>query len=185
MKNNSRIFVWITFIFMVVIVFYTNSHIQNEPDVVNKYDELMLYDFENSYPSSPYDVIEANNNILKYLYSSEISDDEIEPLIKLQRKLFAETFIELNPENVEIENMKEEIKTNQENKVSISDIKTNSTEYDDNTNKVCIIKVLYYMSTSVNTYRTYTLIKEYNTSWKIYGWEDSTKDFISMEELTQ
>lgn len=185
MKNNSRIFVAFTLIIMIIILVYTNNHIQNEPNVLKKYDELMLYNFENNYPSSPYEVIEANNNILKYLYSSEVIEDEIENLVKLQRKLFAETFIDLNSEDIQIENITEEIKTNQKNKVSISDIKTNSTEYDVDTNSVCIIKVLYYMTNSVNTYRTYTLIKEYRTSWKIYGWEDSTEDFISMEDLTK
>lgn len=185
MKKNAKILIVGTVILMIVLIFYTNNKVKDNPKPVSKYDELMLIDLENEYPDNPSDIIKLNNEIIKYLYSRDITEDEIESLITLQRQLFATTFLELNPINTQIEQLKEQIKVYKKNKLQVSDTKISPPEYNTNNYAVCIIKSLYYMTKGNDIYRTYTLIKEHDKAWKIYSWEDSTDSFISVEDLNK
>lgn len=182
MKKNAKIFLIICFIIIAVAVFYTNNRIKNTPKPVSKFDEIMLYDFENEYPQTPEELISLNDKIITYIYSENILDEEIEPLLNIQKNLFAKTLIDLNNENEQLESTKEQIKSNKDNKLWIVNTKLSPTQYSENSKSICTINVLYYMSRGSNIERNYTLIKEENKNWKIFRWEDIQKDVTTTTE---
>lgn len=183
MKKNSRGLILIAIMIMIVVIFYTNNTIKNMPKPVNDYDELMMYDFDNDYPEDVTGVIDLNNKIMEYLYGDEITKDQIEPLVNLQRNLFANTLLELNPIETQVNEISKQIEAYQQNKIKLSSTKLYSTEYDSKSSSICIVKMLYYMTKGDDIYRTYTLIKDETKKWKIYTWNDSTTGFISTEDL--
>lgn len=175
MKRNNNTLIVISIVIIIIVVFYTNNRVRNMPKSVNKYDELMLYDLENDYPESPYEVIELNNEILKCIFSGEIEQQEAESLIKLQRNLFAQTLLDLNDIETQLEEIKKLIDFNKENKIKISNVKTNPAEHDATNYSVCNIKAHYYMTRGEDIDRKYTLIKD-GDRWKIYRWEDTQQN---------
>lgn len=173
MKRNRNVLIVISIAIIIIVIFYTNNKVKNMPKSVSKYDELMLYDLENDYPESPYEVVELNNEILKYLFSGETKQAEIEPLVKLQRNLFAQTLLDLNDIDNQLEEIKKIVDFNAENKIKISNVKVNPAEHDATNYSVCTVKAHYYMTRGEDIDRKYTLINEHNKKWKIYRWEDT------------
>ncbi len=184
MKSNNKKLILISAMIMIVAIFYTTTtnRVKNSSKPIKKYDELMLYDFKNNYPTNAYDVIQANSEILKYLYGDEIKEAEVDSLITLQRNLFANKLLELNEQSDQIKTVKEEIKDNRENKVKIIDVVNHTQEYNGDNYSICTINSLQYMTKGGSIYRTYTLIKEKN-HWKIFNWKDSLEGFLSIEEI--
>lgn len=185
MKKSARVLIGITLMIVIVVIFYTTNVVKNSPKNLSVYDTLMSYDFENNYPDNPSDIIVLNNKIIKYLYSDEITKEQIEDIALLQKNLFSQKLIDLNPENEQLETLKQQIKLLKEDKIKIMDIKDNPPEYDEKTNFICTIKSLIYMTKGGNVYRTYTIIKEQNKFWKIYSWEDSADGFVDVKESSQ
>lgn len=172
MKRNREVLIVISIVIIMVVIFYSNNKVKNMPKSVKKYDELMLNDLENNYPQSPYEVIELNNEILTYIFSEDSTNEEIKSLIELQRKLFANTLLELNDVNSQLKDIMKTVDFNKENKIKIADTKINPPEHDENNYSVCNVKVHYYMTRGDDIDRQYTLIYEQGDKWKIYRWED-------------
>jgi hypothetical protein len=184
MRKNGGMLLAVSIIIVVIVIFYTNGKVKKTPSRVNEYESLMLSDFEKDYPQNPSDLISKNNDILKYLYSENILENQVEKLVILQRKLFAKTLVDSNSQVTQIVNVSEQVKLNKKNKVKIVDIEVYPPEYpEEKNNLICVIKAKHYMSKGGNIYRTYTVIKENNEQWKIYNWVDSSKDFVPVEEM--
>lgn len=184
MKKNNSMFVIISIIIVIGIIFYTNGKLKNMAPTINGYDKLMLNDFDKNYPQSPSELISENSEIIKYLYSDNVLENEVEGLVVLQRKLFAKTLLDLNNQDAQIKALSAKVIVNKENKVKISDIEIYPPEYpEDKNNSICIIKAKHYMTKGGNIYRTYTVIKENDQYWKIFNWLDSLESFATVEEL--
>lgn len=127
---------------------------------------------------TPEQVLELNNIVMQKLYSHEITDEEIEVLLKVQRELYDDELLEKNPIDVHLEKAKEEIEKFKENNTKIIgyDIQKNN---DDNNNNITFIKVVYYLNNvgpEGEIFEEYVLVKV-DELWKIKGWQ-KTEEFI-------
>ena len=105
---------------------------------------------------TPEQVLELNNIVMQKLYSHEITDEEIEVLLKVQRELYDDELLEKNPIDVHLEKAKEEIENN-----------------------ITFIKVVYYLNNvgpEGEIFEEYVLVKV-DELWKIKGWQ-KTEEFI-------
>lgn len=174
----------IAFLIMIALgvgfYFYVGTKIQSESKPTSKFEQLMEYDLDQSYPSTPEEVMALYQKIIQYLYSNKVQNQEIEPLISMQRKLFHSELLALNPTEIQTIKVQAEIEKNKETNVKIFDIKQGSVEFIDLKQDKAKMKVIHFISGGEKQYLEYYLIKE-NDQWKILAWKSIDK-FILPEE---
>ena len=173
MKKNYTLVVILVVAVIAVSIFYTSSSVKNTPDSVTAYEKLMQNDFDVNYPSSPNQVIEKNDEIVSYLYSLEIKEEEIDDVVHLQRQLFANELLNINEEVMQIAGIKQEINNNAKEEIKIVKIDSEVPLYDDNDTSVCTVKQTIYFTKNGKITRDYTLVKDSNGNWKIFSWKDT------------
>ena len=173
MKKNYTSIVILAVMVIAVCIIYTSSSVKNTPNSVTVYERIMQNDFETNYPSSPNQVIEKNDEIVSYLYSLEIKEEEISKVIHLQRQLFAKELLEANEEVMQIAGIKQEINSNAKEEIRIVKIESEVPLYDDNDTSVCTVKQTIYFTKNGKITRDYTLVKDDSGKWKIFNWKDT------------
>ncbi|TCK87934.1 hypothetical protein EDC19_2581 [Natranaerovirga hydrolytica] len=164
----------------VFFYFYVSNLSQTDTPSNTRLERITNHDLTYEYPNSPREVIVLFNQILAYIYSDHIVEDEVEVILLQQRKLMSDNLLSNNPFSVHQERVISEIKDNKENRrriieSRIQDITPDS--YFGEENEFCRVKVIYYLAeenrSNINVYHEYTLEKDENSRWKILGWEDT------------
>lgn len=173
MKKNYTLVVIIVVLVIAAAIVYTSSTVKNTPASVTEYEKLMQNDFDTDYPASPNQLIAKNDEIVSYLYSLDIKDEEVASIIHLQRKLFGKELLEANDEVMQIEGVKQEIKSNKSEKLEIIKIDSEVPLYDDNDTSMCTVRQTIYFTKNGKITRDYTLVKDSDGKWKIFNWKDT------------
>ena len=136
------------------------------------YTEVVALDFEKNYPKNPHSLISENNKIIRSLYSGAVLQEEIEPALVKQRKLFSDEIIEKNTLEYQLSNTIREISLLAENTQYIISIDIESVLYDEDDNKICTVITKQNTTTGHLIYTEYRLAV-INGDWKILGWTNT------------
>lgn len=127
-------------------------------------------DLEKYYPKTPEDIIKINNDIIKILYSEELTENEIIELVKKQRILFSE---ELKKENSEENHTNTVLKEISEFKITnnkIVDFQIGVVTYDKYSDNISMVNVKEILESGDSFSLRYYIISE-NDYYKILAWE--------------
>jgi len=172
-------------VFFIVIAglgYYTYLHNntagnQEVPEKSEK-ESLLNYDFENDYPKTVRETVKLHCRYLKCAYNNEFSEEELFTVNQQMRKLFDAELIEHNPEDEQLQKLKEEIQLYVDNKrkfisyslAEASQIQYNTEEGADYA-KIKVTIVLKLESAIVSGEEEYILRKDADGKWKILGWQ--------------
>lgn len=143
-------------------------------------EKLISYDFENEYPKTVRDVMKLYCRYLKQVYAKDTKEDELSGLVSAMRNLYAEEMKEYTDEVSQLNTLKQDRKSNQEDKKYIigSVIEEASQITYDTIDGVEYAKINITLNAKVGTTSTridqvYALEKDGLDHWKIYGWADA------------
>lgn len=127
---------------------------------------------DTKYPSDPVEVIEVHNILMGELYGKELTQEEIGKLVRLQRALYEEGFLELTPIDEQLEEINQELLINKERGLKIISSKIIGS-YEEPPGVVNVEVTHYTKQADIN--RNYILEKELEEGsekekWKILGW---------------
>lgn len=142
-------------------------------------EKLIAKDIVNNYPNTPVKVVELYSDITLEYYSSSVSEDTLEKLVKQSMLLFDAELLAENPEEKLIKNTKEEVEEYKENELTITRyILEDSRDveyYSMDGSSYCIVTAEYFIRNSsgglAKTYEDFMLRKDEFDNWKILGWQ--------------
>ncbi len=169
----------IILIIVMGVVFYYSSI--GKFDRITKqfesdYEKILSYDLNDKYPDTPIAIIGVYAETIEYLYGQtkkgeKKTDENIQDVIYVQRKLLDQEVLDTNPEEVQVAKVKEEIQQLTKQGVYIISTKV-MPEYVQAKNDIYGVKAVQYTNKKGNNYLEYYLRKDNNNRWKIVGWED-------------
>jgi len=174
-------------LFIIGLVAYYYIAIANKDDEVkdssfltdNRLLELSetpseLMNFINTVYENPSQVIRTNNILRKMIYSGEYDEAERENLINMQRMLFDEELLEINPKEFHYITIAAELEKWNEFKFKIIGSEFLPPEYQ--SEDIAIIKVVFYTNDpETDIYTQYALKRNGMGEWKILGWASVPK----------
>ena len=138
--------------------------------------QLMGKDLDQSYPTTPREVVKFYNRILLCLYSEPVKEDEFESLSEQARKLMDTELLVENPQQAYMENLKSEVEayTKDKKKIISTTISTSKeVEYKTIDSRECAyVESSYFIkgkNDSMRAGQTYILRKDEQGHWKILG----------------
>jgi len=156
-----------------VILYYLNTDYDK---LVDKMHQLQV---------SPDQITRFNALITQILYSAELTESQIESLVKLERMSYQEETLLLNPFDVQLERLKNELELYKQygnEGLKLIGYKVVGPEFEvKDGEEYAIVNVLYYLSlTNVvakgedgedgNLYVGYVLEQDEEGDWEIKGW---------------
>lgn len=129
---------------------------------------------EEHYPEKVKEIVEIHNELMAIAYKYPMNEEETEKYVKTIRKLYSLEFLEINPEEMQIEALNKERESMSEESMEL--IASNIDEVyiaQDNDGKEVSAEVNVLHATNQGSLeRTYLLVKEEGL-WKINGWENA------------
>ena len=129
---------------------------------------------EGSYPEKVKEIVEIHNELMAIAYKYPMNEEETEKYVKTIRKLYSLEFLEINPEEMQIEALNKERESMSEESMEL--IASNIDEVyiaQDNDGKEVSAEVNVLHATNQGSLeRTYLMVKEEGL-WKINGWENA------------
>lgn len=120
---------------------------------------------------NPSQVIQTNSNLRKMIYSGEYSVEEVENLLNMQRMLFTQDLLDMNPKEFHLLMVEAELEKWKEAKYAIIGSDYLPPEYRGEDNNTAIFKVVFYTNDpSRDIYVQYALVKNQLDQWEIRGW---------------
>ena len=170
------------FIMIFVVVFFYNSIQRRQPKNKMKKDTTYaIHEIKNileeDYPSNPIEVVEINNEIVNMIYGKTLKEEELAEVVKLQRMLYAESFLALNPMDSHMLEIEREIAMNAGREIKIIASKVMNS-YNDPPGTMRVQVVHYTNKQGQDLVREYIVKEEKEAppaverTWKIYGWEN-------------
>lgn len=159
-------------------VFFINRDRSNNPsESLTDQQRLIEYDFENDYPKTPREVVKLHCKYLKFAYNNLFEEDDLPKVNTAIRNLFDEQLLEVNGEAAQLEGLKREIASYQEEKKRIvgytlpesSQIDQVEKDGDEYAN-LPITLVISVKGKNVDVNEQYILKKDSEGRWKIVGW---------------
>lgn len=197
MKKNKgalKIIMTMTFFFVIVVICYfyiqtrTTPIIQRKDKDKSEVEDLMTKDLENSYPSTPREVVKLYSRYAKCFYNENIDDTTIDSLANKIRILFDEELLENNPIEDYLLDLKIEITTYRKanrNMVNVVLQKNDEIKYwsIDNKEYASLITSFSFKENSnyTKSYEKFTLRKNDDGNWKILGWASTGEVDLSSE----
>ncbi|QUI24910.1 hypothetical protein HZI73_22630 [Vallitalea pronyensis] len=187
MRKYIAILILVSLGVILFVVFDNQTSEDNEEKSLMTSGDRLLDDLKEDYEGTllnirdlqktPQQVIKFNNTVMKKLYGHDISEDDIELLLKVQRVLYDEELLEKNPKDVHYQRAKEEIQAFEDSDTKIIgyDIQEDQQEKDG----MVMIKVVFYLNKVGSNGEIYEefLLVEKEGLWKIKGWQ-TTQEFI-------
>lgn len=149
---------------------------------------ILSKDIDRNYPATVREVVRFYSRILKCYHNEEISEEEFKSLVEMQRKLFDEEFLDINPMDTFTNNLAAEIDAAKARSYVMATYrvqKQSSVEtWQDGENHFASIKASYTMNDKevgyTKTYEEFLLREDEKGRWKIVGWR--LTDPIEIEE---
>ncbi len=172
-------------IVLVVIVLIYFNHLSNKSSrerterIETEVEQLINYDMLGEYPKTPRDVVKMHCRYFKIFYSESLSDDELVLLNQQVRHLYSKELLSYNPENINLNELKDNIEEMKKEKYSYrvyelpeaSQIK----EYTQNGVNMATMEITVTLDMDDSMgymYIQYVLVEE-DGKWKIQGWGES------------
>lgn len=164
-------------LFLVVLLIFTAFIIvksivvskDNISKISSKYETIMEFDYEKNYPTNPDDVMDNYCYIVSYLYSDEITDEEIPSVVEKIRGLLHFRTIE----SISLEQQIQEVRNERDSIADSDSYVTNATHsnviIDTQFPNYADCSVTQYTKSGNNLLGDYVLQME-NYQWKIYSW---------------
>lgn len=194
-KSTKKTIVVMSILFLVIIISYYFIHTSTKPlfkmDKTNnsEFEKLIAKDLENSYPSSPREVVKLYSRITKCLYSQDLKDEDIDKLAQVLRVLLDEELLNNNTNDKFLIDLKTDITTYRKiNRTIINyTIQSNGDINYWDKNKEELASVVTSNSLKEGTdytkvYQKYVLRKDKDGQWKILGWEPTKEIDLSDNE---
>lgn len=170
---------------LVIIVLVYFNHLSNKSSqertkrVETEVEQLINYDMLGEYPKTPRDVVKMHCRYFKIFYSESLSDDELVLLNQQVRHLYSKELLSYNPENINLNELKDNIEEMKKEKYSYrvyelpeaSQIK----EYTQNGVNMATMEITVTLDMDDSMgymYIQYVLVEE-DGKWKIQGWGES------------
>lgn len=160
----------------VVVFFYSSiqrRQPQNKKETIDLIQEIQ--DNLEEYPDNPMELVEVHNQMINLLYGKELTDEEQDKAVEIQRQLYSQQFLELNPIAIHLLEVDRERAINAEKEIKVIGSKVINS-YDEPPDTVMVQVVHYTNQKDQDLIREY-IIKEDAQSepsrqWKIFGWEN-------------
>lgn len=156
--------------------YYLTQRDTGKEKAMTEVEMIISKDLENSYPKTAREVVKFYNRILKCYYSQEYTQEQLEQMTEQARLLMDEELKEINPQDMYLKAVKEDISSYEKEKKVISSVSmegTNEVEYKTVKGKDCAyVDVTYYLKGedgSSRSNQTYILRKDDNSKWRILG----------------
>ena len=141
-------------------------------------DLLIKRDLVFDYPSTPREVLRFYCRLTKCLYNDDLTDNQINQLVKQVRILYSDKLLENNDENEQIAFIKNDrAEYKKESKIIFSytiDSALN-TEYIDTTEgKTALLKLYFTLQAGAKmdrAYEIFSLVEDSNGKWRIAAWK--------------
>lgn len=166
-------------IMIFVVVFFYQSIQQNQPIKPKKKEVIeVITDQSNAldqqYPDNPMEIVEIHNEMINLIYGEEPTEEEVGAAINVQRKLYAEDFLALNPAETHKLEVARERTINKEKAIKVIGSKVMNS-YNDPPGTIKAQVVHYTNKQDADLLREYIVKEEKSLSpdtkqWKIFGW---------------
>lgn len=188
MRKFIAILMLVSLAILLFVVFDNKTSKDGIEKTILTSGDQLLKDLKEDYKSTllkvrelqqtPEQVVKFNNTIMKKLYGHDISEEEIELLLTIQRELYDQELIDKNPVDVHFQRAKDEIKAFKD-----TDTKIIGYDLDENTRRkegMIMIKVVYYLNkvgSDSNVYEEFLLVED-EKLWKIKGWQQADEFIV-------
>lgn len=167
---------------MIVAYFYViNNRIQTvEEDVhtISPVQELLVKNLDKDYPNTPKEVVKLYSEISRVFYKEEYSEEELEKLAIMSRKLFDDELVANQTDESYLRALKQEIVSYRQEGKYISSYSLSASAdveyYDFKNAKWAQLIAMYSMRQNgkiVPVKERFLLRKDSNDHWKIYGFK--------------
>ena len=184
MKNMStKSFTIIVFIIVIAgLGYYTclnnQTKKQKELNTQTEAQQLLEYDFEGNYPKTVRETVKLHCRYLKNAYNGKFSEEDLYTVNLKIRELLDEDLLANNPEEQQLQGLKDDIALYEENKQKFtgyslqesSQIKYNTEDGKDYA-KISATLNFTVGSAALSVEQEYLLRKDENGKWKILGWQ--------------
>lgn len=163
-----------------VVVFFYSSIQRRQPKNQDKKEIIDLIQetqdsLQDNYPDNSIDLVEIHNKMVNFLYGKELTDEEREKAVKVQRELYSKEFLKPNPIEIHLLEVDREIAINAEKEIKVIGSKVINS-YDDPPSAVVVQVVHYTNQKDQDLIREYKVKKDFqsdnNGQWRISGWEN-------------
>lgn len=148
--------------------------------------QTITQELEESYPSTPKEVVEKHNELMRIGYSSDIKDEEFTAYAEALRMLYTKRLQEVNPIETQVSGLIAERLENEDKPLiminsEIMDV-TIIKDSDDSQNDSAGV-VVKHGTNKGNITKEYSLVKE-DGMWKIQSWETQKSEEDSTQSQT-
>lgn len=176
-KVRSVIIIVICAALCIGYYYYLSNRDSGKNAAPTEKEQVISKDLEQSYPTTPREVIKFYNRILLCLYNEENSEAEIEALGAQARNLMDEELLEQNPEEIYLSSLQLETSQFAEDKkqiISVTISTSKEVEYEEIDDvEYAYVESSYYIKGEDDSERagqTYILRKNKKGRWKILGY---------------
>jgi len=176
-KLRNVIIIVICAVLCLGYYYYLSNRDVGKEDAPTEKEQIISKDLEQSYPSTPREVIKFYNRILLCLYNEENTIEDIEALGAQARMLMDEELLMQNPEDVYLMSLRMEVSDFTEDKKQIISVSLSTSkevvyeEIDDV--EYAYVESSYYIKGKEDSERagqTYIIRKDKVGRWKILGY---------------
>lgn len=165
---------------IIVLIFY--YYLSNRTNPLNgskdltEVEKIVQEDLENQYPQTPREVVKFFGRIMKALYNHS-TDEEINSLAIKIRELYDDEFLENNPEDAYLTNLKSDIAKWEEKNRRITNYRLVNDDLEEEKEINGVKYSVNYISYTIQENGKFTetwkvlLRQDDNERWKIVGWE--------------
>ena len=146
---------------------------------VSELDKLLALKVENTYPSTPREVLKMYNRYLVVIYNEDLNDSQIKTLLEKQRIFYDNELLSVNPFEANYSSLVNDIALYRKSQKSI--VKTSVAASTDVTYKevdgesYAIMEASYFTRSGAaefnKTYERYLFRKDATGKWRILGFE--------------
>lgn len=181
------------FLMLAGLGYYTylnqNNAKKQENSEESEVSRLLNYDFEEDYPKTVREVVKLHCKYLKNAYNGKFTEEELFTINKQIRQLFDEELLENNPQEKQLQGLKDDIALySEENKKYISYTLAEASQIDYNTEndkeyaKITVSIVLKADTLTLSGEEEYILRKDTDGRWKILGWQAVQQETTQEDE---
>ena len=180
---NFKSMIMIVIMVLLVLSYYyylsnKNNDTKEEEDIsISAAQEILLKDYERSYPPTPKEVLKDYLEITKVLHNDELTDEEISELADKIKTLYDEEFIANKTDENYLTDLKSEIATFRDNDYSITNYYTSASTdveyYSMDGYDFARLFATYSIRAGKElqtTQSAFLLRRDGDGHWKIYGW---------------
>lgn len=167
-----------------------NRSNDRESSTGNKNESSLELDIERVYPKTPTEVIEKFAQINKYVYSNDVSEEELKEIVENLRLLYDQEFLEESSADVQLSSFTSELfqADSVNRKIMNYEVdRDEKVEYKENKygGLASLNAIFYFKEDDGYPYVEYTFVlrKDENGKWKILGWDYAKKDSEDQEDV--